>query len=331
MDRQRRHHTLSLSRGLPHRAGHRTISRAGLAGMSVVLAVVSRRVRGGVPAEDHWLAERHSALSPPHVDLLSADTDLLKTKALIQTPSWVDAEDVQGEGALSARAQVDESLDDRGPKAEVLQLGAHFDTGQVEVVFTPLDVHDTNQETAHLNDLSVTSVLHPSLMERLLHVLVPGAVDVLDVRPHRGAVQDVQGCGVARLDRTQLVIDHTCQHHAFCPACHRTEADTHLPLGSTSRIPIPNARLDFLRRGQAASLTLAQLRQVLQIRDAGQPPWESVRDLLGLRRANLEAQIAELLALRETIAQLGAAASATEPDTGPPNRSAVTCSSSRHG
>src|SRR5450759_1743029 len=105
------------------------------------------------------LAERHSALSPPHVDLLFADTDLLKAKALIQTPSWVDAEDVQAEGTLSARAQVDESLDDRGPKAEVLQLGAHFDTGQVEVVFTPLDVHDTNQETAHLNDLSVTSVL----------------------------------------------------------------------------------------------------------------------------------------------------------------------------
>ncbi|HEY8822897.1 MAG TPA: hypothetical protein VIM49_13305, partial [Dermatophilaceae bacterium] len=35
----------------------------------------------------------------------------------------------------------------------------------------------------------------------------------------------------------------------------------------------------------------------------------------------LRSQIAELLALRETIAQLGAAASATEPDTGPPNRS----------
>jgi hypothetical protein len=70
-------------------------------------------------------------MSPPHVDLLSADTDLVKTKALIQTPSWVDVEDVQGEGTLSARALVDESLDDRGPKAEVLQLGAQFDTAQV--------------------------------------------------------------------------------------------------------------------------------------------------------------------------------------------------------
>ena len=43
-------------------------------------------------------------------------------------PSRVDVEDVQGDGTLSARGQVDESLDDLGPKAEVLQLGADFDT-----------------------------------------------------------------------------------------------------------------------------------------------------------------------------------------------------------
>ena len=126
-------------------------------------------------------------------------------------PSRVDVEDVQGKGALSARGQVDESLDDLGPKAEVLQLGADFDTGQVEVVLPPLDVHDTNQVTAHLKDLS-TFVLHPRLMKRLLYVLVPSAVDVLDVRPHRGAMKAVKGCGVAYLDGTQLEVDHTGQY-----------------------------------------------------------------------------------------------------------------------
>src|ERR1019366_5236559 len=100
-----------------------------------------------------------------------------------------------------------------------------------------LDVHDTSQATTHLNDLS-TSVLHPGLMARLLHIFVPGAVDLLDVRPHRGSVQVVQGWGIARLDSSQSVIDPTRQDHAFCPACHQTDADTHLPLGSVSRIPL---------------------------------------------------------------------------------------------
>jgi hypothetical protein len=60
------------------------------------------------------------------------------------------------------------------PRPRYRCSAAHFDTGQVEVVFPPLDVHGTNQATARLNDLS-TSVLHPRLMERLLYVLVPGA------------------------------------------------------------------------------------------------------------------------------------------------------------
>src|SRR5665811_1593333 len=152
-------------------------------------------------------------------------------------PSRVDVEDVHGDGTLSARGQVDESLDDLGPKAEVLQPGADFDTGQVEVILPPLDIHDTNQVTAHLNDLS-TFVLHPRLMERLLYVVVPRAVDVLYVRPHRGSMKAVQGCGVACLGRTQLVIDHTGQYHSFCPACDQTDTGTHLCLDSPARTPI---------------------------------------------------------------------------------------------
>jgi hypothetical protein len=108
-------------------------------------------------------------MSAPHVDLPSADTDRFKAKTLAETPSGVDVEDVQGDGRLSARGQVGESLDDLGPKAEVPQLGADSDTGQVEVVLPPLDVHDANHVPAHLNDLS-TFVLHPHLMKRLLYV-----------------------------------------------------------------------------------------------------------------------------------------------------------------
>jgi hypothetical protein len=69
-------------------------------------------------------------MSAPHVDLPSADADRFKAKTLAETPSGVDVEDVQGDGTLSARGQVGESLDDLGPKAEVLQLGADSDTAR---------------------------------------------------------------------------------------------------------------------------------------------------------------------------------------------------------
>ena len=44
-------------------------------------------------------------------------------------------------------------------------------------------------------------------------------------------------------------------------------------------------RLHFIRRGQAAGLTLAQIGQVLAIRDRGQAPCQHVTDLLDTRRA----------------------------------------------
>ena len=79
-------------------------------------------------------------------------------------------------------------------------------------------------------------------------------------------------------------------------------------------------RLDFIRRGQAAGLTLAEVNQILRIRDGGQPPCEHVRDLLATRLADLDTQIAQLLALRETIARLGEAATHSDPDSCPPNQ-----------
>lgn len=74
-------------------------------------------------------------------------------------------------------------------------------------------------------------------------------------------------------------------------------------------------RIGFIHRGQAAGLTLAQIGQILRIRDHGQAPCSHVLDLLGERLRELDAQIAELLALRETISHLHARAAEPEPDT----------------
>lgn len=75
------------------------------------------------------------------------------------------------------------------------------------------------------------------------------------------------------------------------------------------------ARLDFIHRGQAAGLTLAQIRQVLHIRDSGTAPCEHVRALLDRRLAEVDEQIAELARLRETVAGLRVAAEEVEPET----------------
>jgi len=47
------------------------------------------------------------------------------------------------------------------------------------------------------------------------------------------------------------------------------------------------ARLDFIRRGRAAGLTLAQIREVLAVRDASQAPCRHVQDLLAARLTGL--------------------------------------------
>ena len=75
------------------------------------------------------------------------------------------------------------------------------------------------------------------------------------------------------------------------------------------------ARLDFIRRGQAAGLTLAQIGQVLDIRDRGQAPCRHVTDLLDTRLDVIDRQLAELAQLRTTIADLREDAAAGDPAT----------------
>ena len=71
------------------------------------------------------------------------------------------------------------------------------------------------------------------------------------------------------------------------------------------------ARVAFIRRAQAAGLTLVQIAQILAIRDDGQPPCAHVADLVEHRLGDitrrldeLERTRAELLALRERLAAL---------------------------
>lgn len=72
-------------------------------------------------------------------------------------------------------------------------------------------------------------------------------------------------------------------------------------------------RLDFIRRSRAAGLTLAQIREALDVRDGGAAPCHHVRQLLDSRLNALDRQIADLRALRTTVAGLRDAASVIDP------------------
>ena len=73
------------------------------------------------------------------------------------------------------------------------------------------------------------------------------------------------------------------------------------------------ARLDFIRRSRTAGPTLAQIREVLDIRDAGVAPCQHVQDLLKARLGDLDPQIADLQALRDTVTHLRDGAATADP------------------
>lgn len=56
-------------------------------------------------------------------------------------------------------------------------------------------------------------------------------------------------------------------------------------------------RLDFVRRAQAAGLTLKQVAQILAISDRGDAPCGHVREILHQRLGQVRAHIAELITL----------------------------------
>jgi DNA-binding transcriptional MerR regulator len=80
------------------------------------------------------------------------------------------------------------------------------------------------------------------------------------------------------------------------------------------------SRLDFIRRGRAAGLTLTQIREVINVRDAGTAPCHHVQELLDAHLAEIDQQIADLRAVRATVAQLLDGAAHGDPANCPPDR-----------
>jgi DNA-binding transcriptional MerR regulator len=87
------------------------------------------------------------------------------------------------------------------------------------------------------------------------------------------------------------------------------------PSGYRRYAPDVVERVHFIRRGQAAGLTLAEIRTILEIRDAGDAPCGHVERLLGDRLDDIDRRIVELQQLRATVATLHRAATRAEPET----------------
>ncbi len=72
-------------------------------------------------------------------------------------------------------------------------------------------------------------------------------------------------------------------------------------------------RLAFIRAAQAVGLTLAEIREILTIRDGGRAPCRHVQDIVERRRAEVRARIAELRRLEADLARVARAARALDP------------------
>jgi len=85
------------------------------------------------------------------------------------------------------------------------------------------------------------------------------------------------------------------------------------PAGYRDYGPAVVDRLGFIRHAQAAGFSLAAIRQVLEIRDGGQPPCVHVTDLIARRMAEVEERLAELTRARDQLVVLAARAAAQDP------------------
>ena len=85
------------------------------------------------------------------------------------------------------------------------------------------------------------------------------------------------------------------------------------PAGYRDYDPAIIERLAFIRHAQAAGLTLDAIRQVLDIRDGGQPPCVHVTGLIARRLAEVQARLAELTRARDQLAALAGRAAAQDP------------------
>lgn len=72
-------------------------------------------------------------------------------------------------------------------------------------------------------------------------------------------------------------------------------------------------RLHFIRRAQAAGLSLAEIRQILAITDDGDPPCDHVTDLVHQRLVDVEDRIGELEETRRLLRGLAQRAAKQDP------------------
>ena len=72
-------------------------------------------------------------------------------------------------------------------------------------------------------------------------------------------------------------------------------------------------RLQFVKAAQAAGLTLAEIVQVITVRDTDGPPCAHVNDLLDRHAAALDARITELAATRNEVRRLRERAAGLDP------------------
>jgi MerR family copper efflux transcriptional regulator len=85
------------------------------------------------------------------------------------------------------------------------------------------------------------------------------------------------------------------------------------PAGYRDYPPEAVSRLAFIRDAQAAGLTLAEIRDVLAIRDGGQAPCQHVTSLIDQHLAQVEQRLAELTQARDALHDLQRRAAITNP------------------
>jgi MerR family copper efflux transcriptional regulator len=72
-------------------------------------------------------------------------------------------------------------------------------------------------------------------------------------------------------------------------------------------------RYRFVRAAQAVGLRLGEIRQIIALRDRGEAPCGFVVELIGRRASELDARIAELVALRDELRRLDRRARRLDP------------------
>jgi MerR family transcriptional regulator, copper efflux regulator len=85
------------------------------------------------------------------------------------------------------------------------------------------------------------------------------------------------------------------------------------PSGYRDYDPTTVDRLEFIRHGQAAGLTLAEIRQVLAISDNGEPPCDHVTHLIHQHLADVTHRIRELQEARDLLSHLAQRAADQDP------------------